>query len=170
MKNSWVKRIYTGTGDNRTTGIQGGIRLSKHSTRIEAIGSLDELNSFFGFLLALGDVSFKTKREKKIEKSFRKIIEQIQKDLFVIGADLSQTMIKNNSIPHPLRYHYPVPSDKYNNSIPKIDHNDIHRLEELTDHFQKRLPTLRNFIIPRGSPVGAFLHMIRAVCHSFLES
>ena len=152
-------KIYTRTGDTRTTGIIGGIRLSKNSFRIEAIGSIDELNASLGFLLSLHE----HKGTKKSAGEFKKMMDKIQRTLFVIGSDLSQTMIKNNSIPHPLRHHYPKrPQEKI--KIPWIRPSDVHDLENWMDHFQKRLPPLRNFILPQGGMMGAYAQVARTIC------
>lgn len=158
-----MARLYTKSGDTRTTGILGGFRISKRSDRIEAIGSLDELNSFLGFLLSLNDVQFKRKHEVHINASFRRIVEQVQKDLFVIGADLSRPMIRANAIPHPLHRHYPrEASPKI--PVPSVDHTHVHYVEGLIDHFQASLPPLKNFILPQGNMLGSFLQIIRAIC------
>lgn len=140
------------------------MRLSKHSARIEAIGSMDEFNSFFGFLLSLSDNLFRNSEQKKIKMAFKKIIEEIQRDLFVIGADLAQPLIKSNSIPHPLQHHFPRQASHGVKNIPQITYLHVHRLEELTDHFHRKLPELKNFILPHGNPVGSFLQVVRAIC------
>lgn len=155
-----MARIYTRDGDYKTTGILGGIRLTKHSFRIEAIGSIDELNASIGFLLSLND----RRGKKKISLKFFKILEKIQKDLFVIGADLSFTLIKNHTIPHPLRRHYPKDVQFAVQKIPKTAHQDVHRLENLIDHFHHHLPPLKNFILPQGDPMAAFAQVARTVC------
>lgn len=159
-----MPRIYTRTGDARMTGIQGGVRLTKHSARIEALGSLDELNSFLGFLLALSNSSAEKGRKKKVRDSFSKIIETIQRDLFITGAELSKPLIKNNSIPHPLRRHYPKYLQYPVGKVPVITHREVQYLEELIDRFHKILPPLKHFILPQGDPVGAFSQVIRAIC------
>lgn len=156
-----MAKIYTKGGDTKTTGIIGGFRLSKRSDRIETLGSLDELNSFLGFLLALSDELFKSK--KKVKITFKRMVEQIQEDLFVIGADLSKPIIKKNSIPHPLHHHFPKDAVA-NVPVPHLTHNHVHHIEELIDHFQGKLPPLRNFILPQGNTVGSFLQIIRAIC------
>jgi len=159
-----ARKIYTGTGDVKTTGILGSFRLTKHSIRIESLGSLDELNSNLGFLLSLSDNIFSKSKSKKIASLFREMIQQIQRDLFVIGAELSRPLIKSNTIPHPLRRHYPLSVSFRKNYIPSITHKEIHRIEIAIDHFQERLPPLKNFILPQGHPVGAFLQVVRAIC------
>lgn len=158
------RRLYTHSGDARKTGILGGVRLSKHSSRIEAIGSLDELNSFLGFLLSLSDNLFRSRKERKMRASFRAIIEQTQKDFFVIGADLSSPLIRDNAIPHPLHHHYPRHTNYRVRRVPQITHEHVHRLEEWIDLTQAQVPPLNNFILPQGNPVGSFLQVVRAIC------
>lgn len=158
-----MARIYTRSGDSKTTGIQGGIRFTKHSYRIEAIGSIDELNSFVGFLLSLTEYLLKDSDMKEMVETFKSILEKVQADLFVIGADLSGNLIKNRTIPHPLKHHYPR-NEETVNKIPKIRHEDVHWLEEWTNHFQNELPPLRNFIFPRGNPIGTLAQAVRAIC------
>lgn len=159
-----IRKIYTRTGDKKKTEIAGGMRISKHAACIEAVGSLDELNSFLGFLLSLSDNIFKSSREKKIKTSFKKIIEQIQKDLFVMGANLSRPLIQMNTISHLLHHLYPYYIHSKIQKVPQISHHHVEYLDELIDHFHDRLPPLKNFILPQGNPLGTFLQVVRAVC------
>ncbi len=77
-------KIYTKTGDNGTTGIQNGTRVSKSESRIQAYGMIDEINSFLGIILSKLD-----------EKDLENLITKIQNDLFVVGSDLSNSDLKN---------------------------------------------------------------------------
>ena len=155
-----MARLYTRSGDSRTTGLLGGVRLTKHSFRVEAIGSIDELNASLGFLLALCEKG----RKRNASAKLGRILQKIQKDLFVIGSDLSHTLIKNNSIPHPLGRHYPKDPMTAVAKVPKTSHQDVHGIENLIDHFQRHLPPLRNFILPQGDPMGAYAQVTRTVC------
>ncbi|OGR82034.1 MAG: ATP:cob(I)alamin adenosyltransferase [Elusimicrobia bacterium RIFCSPLOWO2_01_FULL_64_13] len=157
------KRIYTRSGDAMTTGILGGFRLTKHSARIEALGSLDELNSFLGFLFALTPARLQGSKIHGTARTFAGIIERIQRDLFAMGAELSHPLIRNGTIPHPLRRHYPKDSVPRTKKLPSITHEDIHRLEETIDALQAKLPALDHFILPRGNPVGAISQVVRAI-------
>lgn len=159
-----AKKIYTRTGDSKTTGLLGGIRISKHSARIEAIGSLDELNSSLGFVLSLSENILKNNPNKKAYRPFKKIIEQIQQDLFVVGTDLSHPIIFSNSIPHPLSRHLHHTFVEEKRRLPKIVPEHIHQLEDWIDHFQAKLPALKNFILPQGNAIGSFLQFARALC------
>lgn len=139
------------------------MRVSKHSARIEAIGSLDELNSSLGFALSLGENILKSNANRAY-LPFKKIIEQIQKDIFVIGTDLSHPIIASNSIPHPLHRYFRHNFVEKKRSLPKILPEHVHQLEEWIDHFQAKLPALKNFILPQGNAIGSFLQFARAVC------
>ena len=77
-------KIYTKTGDDGTTGIQNGARISKTDSRIQAYGMVDEINSFLGIILSKLD-----------EKDLVNLITKIQNDLFVVGSDLSNPDLKN---------------------------------------------------------------------------
>ena len=77
-------KIYTKTGDDGTTGIQNGARISKTDSRIQAYGMVDEINSFLGIILSKLD-----------EKDLENLITKIQNDLFVVGSDLSNPDLKN---------------------------------------------------------------------------
>ena len=77
-------KIYTKTGDDGTTGIQNGTRISKSGSRIQAYGMVDEINSFLGVILSKLD-----------EKDLENLIIKIQNDLFIVGSDLSNPDLKN---------------------------------------------------------------------------
>ena len=158
-----MARIYTRTGDKKTTGLIGGTRITKHSFRVEAIGSVDELNSFLGFLLSLTEYILKDSNLKEMRETFKNILEKVQSDLFVISSDLSGNLIKNKTIPHPLKNHYPK-HDKPVGKIPKIRQEDVFYLEEWIEHFQSELPPLKHFIFPRGSPIASLAQAVRAIC------
>lgn len=126
--------MYTRRGDKGETSLNGPKRVAKDSPRVEAYGSIDELNSILGVVISLSE-------DVETSKSLR----EIQGMLFVAGADSAT---------------------EYGGSIdvPRISGADILRLEKMTDALPGRLPTLRNFILPGGSPVGAYLQLCRAVC------
>ena len=138
--------------------------MSKHSARIEALGSLDELNSFMGFLLSLSENLFTKRKDHSIKNGFGKIMSRIQSDLFVLGADLAQPLIQTNSIPHPLHQYYETNGIPAPEKLPQINEGHIRFLEENMDHFQSRLPPIQNFILPQGNPIGSFLQVVRAIC------
>jgi cob(I)alamin adenosyltransferase len=129
-------KIYTKTGDDGTTGLFGGGRVRKDSARIEAYGSVDELDSVIGLCAALPGNDW-------IDPLLRKI----QDNLFVLGADLA-TPLETRS----------------NYKIPRITEEDSKRLEQIIDEHTAALPPLKHFIHPGGCELAARLHFARTVC------
>ena len=130
-------KIYTRTGDGGDTGLFDGTRVPKSDPRVAAYGDVDELNAWLGFVRAsLTDTGLGT------------ILEQIQRDLFALGARLAD------------------PTHKIADRVTKaaITPADIVRLEEWIDQLESELPPLRRFILAGGSPSGAGLHVARTVC------
>ena len=128
-------KIYTKTGDDGTTGLFGGGRLSKASPRIEAYGTVDELNSIIGHAATIAMYPIHA------------ILSRIQIDLFVLGADLATPQ-----------------ETKSNYAIPRIEQEEVDRLERTIDEQTEELPELRKFILPGGSDLAARLHVARTVC------
>jgi cob(I)alamin adenosyltransferase len=127
-------KIYTKTGDDGTTGLIGGGRVSKSDARIECTGSVDELNACIGWAAvgARGELAGK--------------LLLVQNELFVIGSHLS------------------APDGKPSASLPPLEDSGIARLEMEIDAVESRLEPLRNFILPGGSEMSARLHLARTVC------
>lgn len=143
-------KIYTKTGDSGTTSLFGGKRLSKNETRIEAYGQVDELNSLIGVLIT--DINYSSS-ERSESRSLRRNSPQgriinkllrIQKELFVLGADLASL--------------YDLKT-----RVPRIKKPLITSLEQEIDSWDKNLPKLRNFILPGGSKAGSQLHLARSI-------
>jgi cob(I)alamin adenosyltransferase len=129
-------RIYTGTGDQGTTGLFGGGRVEKDDLRVEAYGAVDELNACIGVAAA------------HLEPGpLREHLYSIQGDLFTLGAELGCA---------------PGKQDKLGISL--IAAGDAKRLEGLIDDAETRLPPLTTFVLPGGTPAAAFLHQARTVC------
>ncbi len=128
-------KIYTKTGDQGQTSLIGGTRVPKHHLRIEAYGTLDELNSYIG-LIAVQEVN-------DVDKSF---LKEIQDRLFTIGASLASDPEKSKM------------------KIPDLLESDILILEEKMDDMNTVLPELKNFILPGGNNLVAFCHIARCVC------
>jgi len=128
-----VVKIYTKTGDSGTTSLFGGKRVDKNSARIEAYGSVDELNSLIGTVVA------DTPPANVLKKLIR-----IQSELFVLGTDLA------------------TPAD-VKAKMPRVTKTFIRQLEREIDAFDKTLPVLKNFILPGGGKVGSKLHLARTV-------
>lgn len=126
--------MYTRRGDRGETSLYGAKRVAKDSPRVEAYGTIDELNSLIGVVVA----------ESK-GRTIASPLKEIQKLLFVAGADAACELGASAS-------------------IPRISGADTIELEKMTDQLLVRLPTLRNFILPGGSPAGANLQLARSVC------
>lgn len=129
-------KIYTKTGDDGTTGLFGGERVPKFSARIEAYGTVDELNSVIGIVLT-----------GEMPERLRESLTRISSLLFDVGADLAT----------PLN-----PPPKY--AIPRIQAVSLAWLEGLIDEFEAELSPLKNFILPGGTFAAAHLHLARTVC------
>lgn len=130
-------KIYTKTGDQGETSLFGGKRVWKDDLRIQAYGSVDELNSVIGFAVT----------EVKNEE-LKKELLSIQNELFTVGSDLAT----------------PQDSGSKKFSVPRIDENYAKRLETIIDRFDAELPELKNFILPGGLKGAAILHNARTVC------
>ncbi len=129
-------KIYTKTGDDGTTGLFGGGRVRKDSARIEAYGSVDELDAVIGLCRSLPGNDW-----------IDPILQQIQNNLFVLGADLATPL-----------------ATRSNYTIPRITEEDGNRLEQAIDEHTAALPPLKHFIHPGGCELAARLHVARTVC------
>ena len=128
-------KIYTRRGDKGETALFGGKRVPKDSLRIEAFGTVDELNSVIGICRSL-----------KPAGELDKILEQIQHDLFGLGADLAWVKTL---------------SEKKGERIRAAD---VDRLEQQIDKIEGKLRPLKNFILPGGSAPASMIHFARTVC------
>lgn len=128
-------KIYTKTGDDGTTGLFGGRRVSKANLRIDAYGTVDELNAYIGLL-----------RDLDVNNIRREVLLQIQNTLFVIGAMLA-TEPGNTKV-----------------SIPSLQPDDITLLEREIDTMESQLDPLRAFILPGGHTSVSYGHIARTVC------
>jgi cob(I)alamin adenosyltransferase len=129
-------KIYTKTGDGGETGLFGGGRVSKADARVEAYGSVDELNAVIGSAIA-----------QLPDEPTREQLALVQSDLFSIGAHLAtpaETRGKRPQLP-------PLPVDR------------VSALEAAMDRMEQSLPELRTFILPGGTSAGAALHQARTV-------
>ena len=125
-------KIYTKTGDNGTTGLQGNSRVSKSNPRIIAYGAIDETNAVLGII-----------QSYQIDEDIATLLNLIQNELFVIGADLSNPKLE----------------DKKN----RVSDGMILNLEKNIDKFESELTPLTNFILPGGTLLASQLHHIRTV-------
>lgn len=130
-------KIYTKTGDEGKTSLFGGKRVWKDDLRLQAYGTIDELNSVLG--IASGEIQ---------SEELREIISSIQNDLFTLGSDLAT----------------PLEIEAKNFAIPRVDENFISRLEKFIDSYDNQLPELKNFILPGGTKGASYLHFARTIC------
>lgn len=128
-------KIYTKTGDKGITSLLGGTRVSKSDLRIDAYGTVDELNSYIGLL-----------RDQPVNTDRTDVLKEIQDRLFTIGADLATVDGK----------------DKIKK--PDLHPEDIELLENEMDQMELRLPPLKAFILPGGHAAVSFCHVARTVC------
>lgn len=135
-------KIYTKTGDKGTTALFGGTRVAKHHLRIEAYGTVDELNSWIGLI-----------RDQEIDTHYKSILTTVQDKLFTVGAvlatDPEKMMLK---------------SGKERLNIQKISDADIQLLETEMDAMESELPQMTHFILPGGHTTVSYCHISRTVC------
>ena len=137
-----ITKVYTRTGDSGETGIVGGKRLPKDHPRIEAFGSVDELNSVLGLVLSFLAQKDASKRRTKLKLIF----EAIQQKLFDMGSELAT-----------------LPGDEYDGQI-TMQAEDAEWLEAIIDAMNEELQPLKSFILPGGTSLNAYLHHARTVC------
>ncbi len=137
-----INRVYTKTGDKGQTSLAGGIRVSKNHPRVEAYGTIDELNSILGLVRFYNQQKESSKRRDKFES----ILHLIQQRLFDIGSELATP-----------------PQAKRGPKAPLTEEN-VEWLETIIDAMNEELKPLNSFVLPGGSQVTAFLHQARTVC------
>jgi cob(I)alamin adenosyltransferase len=130
-------KIYTRTGDRGETSLYGGKRVKKHNLRIEACGTVDELNSVIGVA-----------RSMKVPTDADKVLRGVQNDLFILGADLAT----------------PLGRVRKRVQETRIQEDHVRATEAVIDRIQAKLPPLRRFVLPGGSSPASHLHLARAVC------
>ena len=139
----YLSRIYTKTGDKGQTALVGGKMVSKDSPRIEAYGTIDELNSVIGLLRkANRDEAGPDAAKTKLDA----ILQRVQNELFNLGSLLA-------TLPEDL-------SDQQ----PRIEARHVEALEHVIDELNEHLPPLRSFTLPGGGWVSSYLHLARTVC------
>ena len=131
-----ITKVYTRTGDDGTTGLGAGGRVAKDSPRIEAYGTVDELNSQIGLVLATG-----------VNETIAPALASIQNDLFHLGSDLCV-----------------LEEEKERRPVPSVEERHVKGLESLMDRLSEELAPLENFVLPGGAPGAAQLHVARTVC------
>lgn len=134
-------KVYTKTGDKGATSLYGGVKVSKNHIRIEAYGTVDELNSAIGLV-----------RSSEIASKYDEQLIEIQKNLFHVGAELA------------------TPSEKLflangKSRLPRIiQEMEIGQLENWIDKMEEELPALTHFILPGGNLASSHAHLCRCIC------
>lgn len=129
-------KIYTKTGDDGTSGLIGGTRVKKYDERLEAYGTIDELNSWIGMIISAID-----------DGSIKKVLVSVQNDLFLVGSHLATDDARSD-----LKEKLP------------FKESEIDLLEKEIDRMQESLPMLKNFILPGGCIASNYAHVARTVC------
>ncbi|HEY2988818.1 MAG TPA: cob(I)yrinic acid a,c-diamide adenosyltransferase [Candidatus Binatia bacterium] len=138
-----ITRVYTRTGDKGNTALVGGKRVPKDSPRIEAYGTIDELNSVVGLARAF---NVEELDEREAHRYLDGVLAKIQDELFDLGSELA------------------TPDDAAYEGMYRVGAAEVKRLEETIDQCQKELAPLKSFILPGGGKIGSFLHQCRTVC------
>ena len=133
-----LNKIYTKKGDDGKTELGDGKRIVKFSTRVEAYGTVDELNAMIGTITSMS-----------IETKLDSCLERIQNDLFDLGADLC----------------LPEDTTRHMNTEPlRVEKSLTERLESEIDNMNKRIDPIRSFVLPGGNEIAAKLHLCRTIC------
>ena len=129
-------KIYTKTGDRGTTSLIGGTKVSKSHLRIDAYGTVDELNSWIGVV-----------SDHTGDEALKKVLKEVQDRLFTIGSSLACDPEKEPKL-----------------KIPDLHEGDITFLESEIDRMSAALPEMKSFVLPGGAPAVSFAHVARCVC------
>ena len=135
-------KIYTKTGDKGKTSLFGGTRVPKYDLRIEAYGTVDELNSYIGLI-----------RDQKIDAHTTEILLKIQNELFTLGSMLATPPEKEI-----------LKSGKERLNINKVSDESVTLLEQEIDLMNESLPQMTHFILPGGHTTVSFCHITRCIC------
>ena len=138
-----ITRVYTRTGDRGETALVGGKRVPKDSLRIEAYGTIDELNSIVGLARAFNEEKL---ADGEAHRFLDAVLRQIQDELFDLGSELA------------------TPPDFFQEGMYRVSEREVKKIEQLIDECQKELEPLKSFVLPGGGRIGAYLHQCRTVC------
>jgi len=138
-----ITRVYTRTGDKGETALVGGRRVPKDAARIEAYGTLDELNSVIGLARVFNAEQLGA---GEAHRWLDEVLRRIQNELFDLGSELA------------------TPPDAAYEGMFRVGEGEVTALERLMDRCQKDLEPLKSFVLPGGGRVGGFLHQARTVC------
>jgi len=128
-------KIYTRTGDQGNTSLLGGTKVSKSALRLDAYGTVDELNSYLGLLADLDDFA-----------GFKEFLRDTQENLFSVGSHLA------------------CESDNLISKLPSLESAWIKAVEDAIDKMDQNLPAMKNCILPGGKTSVSFCHIARCVC------
>jgi cob(I)alamin adenosyltransferase len=138
-----ITRVYTRTGDRGETALVGGKRVPKDVPRIEAYGTIDELNAAIGLARVFNEERL---AEAEGHRWLDGVLRRLQNQLFDLGSELA------------------TPEDAAYEGMYRVGEADVRELEKLIDECQKDLQPLKSFVLPGGGRIGAFLHQARTVC------
>jgi cob(I)alamin adenosyltransferase len=138
-----ITKVYTRTGDKGETALVGGKRVPKDSPRIDAYGTIDELNSVVGLARAFNEEKLTAGEAHQFLDA---VLRQIQDELFDLGSELA------------------TPDDFSYDGMYRVGENEVNNLERIIDQCQKELEPLKSFILPGGGRIAAYLHQCRTVC------
>jgi len=128
-------KVYTKKGDKGTTQLLGGKRIPKNSLRIEAYGTIDELNAYIGLI-----------RDQLIDPVYQDQLVKIQDRLFTLGSHLAKD------------------PEKQNITLPDLNESDVTHLELWIDEMDAKLETMKSFLLPGGHTTVSFVHIARCIC------
>lgn len=131
-----AQKIYTKTGDDGTTSLLGGTKVSKSDLRIEAYGTVDELNAYIGLVI-----------DYSVDNPSSLLLRTVQDRLFIIGSELACDPKKAAKL-----------------WTPDLHDSDIQQLESGIDEMNTHLPEMKHFILPGGHPLVSLTHVARTVC------
>lgn len=138
-----ITKVYTRGGDKGETSLVGGKRVPKDSPRIEAYGTIDELNSVVGLARVFNEENLEA---GDAHRFLDKVLCQIQDELFDLGSELA------------------TPPEYFKKGMYRVGEEEIQRIERWIDQCQKELEPLKSFVLPGGGRIGAYLHQCRTVC------
>ena len=138
-----ITRVYTRTGDDGMTALVGGKRVPKDAARIEAYGTVDELNAVVGLVRAWNEEG---KGQRELHLRLDAILQEIQQELFDLGSELA------------------TPEDFTYDGMHRMGEEEVTRIERVIDECQEELEPLKSFILPGGGRISAQLHQCRTVC------
>jgi cob(I)alamin adenosyltransferase len=138
-----ITRVYTRTGDGGETSLVGGKRVPKDSPRIDAYGTIDELNSIIGLARVFNEENLEA---GEAHRFLDEVLCKIQDELFDLGSELATA------------------PEFFQEGMFRISQTEIKNIEKLIDKCQENLQPLESFILPGGGRIGAYLHQCRTVC------